>query len=695
LPDLYAIAEDERKRLFERDAAVLARIKNLYGGTLAEINKEIATVTGQLQALQRGEGDVKRTTGLLARELKAKQWLRNVEGRLAALAAPAAGFVAWHQGEASKLGEESIIRAGNKQLGTVAVEWNKLQTEAMEAFAGFAGDGSPLKKIFRRIGPETAKEMEDVLFKGIGLGKNPMQTGRELRQAASISSIKAQTIARTETIRAYRETQHLSLNENDDVLEGWVWTASKSERSCASCLAMDGTFHKLEERMNSHPNCRCVAVPLTKGIEQVTGRKGLGETRVELGETGTEWFKKQGTEAQDFILGPKGGRAYRKGDVKLENFVAKVRDEDWGDYFTRAPLRDALKGGGAHPGFAIPPIVKKRKRAPKGLPPANVIEPPVSIPTPAPVPQIVPGTFKDIAEAEAGMETLYPNIKFDFTDAHIDAINPTAAQFHKLAQDWPEVAARFQYIGTYGNKTKIVESGHSPDLAKDRKGNFDGEIAHAFPNGKRMGLNPKFFSDPAAFLKEMERGEQSGFFAPGGNKIEYVMTHEFGHMVDFWLRDVKYNYKFKFAVDNNETRVSHYAKENDKEAFAETFAGLEHWPFASLDNRHPHVKTLAGILAEHRPKIRKPDDPKVAAAFAGIARPPQVGDLFRSTEPGRKTVWANVLLLQVIEVSESGVVFRRLNTAKPGMDMSKGGRRTETPESFVRKMQGGIIEPYK
>ena len=177
--DIYSLAEHERKLLFERDAAVLSRIRNLYGGTLGRNQQgNCAANRDNLQALQRGEGDVRREPGLVAREIRAQRLVASPETRLAALAAPAAGFAAWHQTEASKLGEESVIRAGNKQLGTVATEWNKLQTEAMEAFAGFAGDGSPLKKVFRKIGPETAKDMEAVLFKGIGLGKNPMQTGR-------------------------------------------------------------------------------------------------------------------------------------------------------------------------------------------------------------------------------------------------------------------------------------------------------------------------------------------------------------------------------------------------------------------------------------------------------------------------------------------------------------------------------------
>jgi hypothetical protein len=171
------------------------------------------------------------------------------------------------------------------------------------------------------------------------------------------------------------------------------------------------------------------------------------------------------------------------------------------------------------------------------LPPANVIEPPVSIPTPPAAPQIIPGQFASIAEAEAGMETLHPHIKFDFQGMHIDAINPTAAEFHRLAQEYPDTAARLRYIGGYRNKQKIVESGHSPELHNDPDVFSQGEFAHVLHGGKRMSLNPKYYDNPEKFLKEILTCETAGWFAPGKYSFEYVMTHEFGHLVDFWLEE--------------------------------------------------------------------------------------------------------------------------------------------------------------
>lgn len=700
MPDLYAIGEDERKRLFERDAAVLARIRNLYGGTIADINKEIAVVTGQLQALQRGEGDAKREPGLIAREIKAKQWLKQVEGRLAQLAAPAAKLTAWHQGEASKLGQEAVIRAGNRQLGTVATDWNKLQSEAAEAFVGFAGDGSPLAKVFRKIGPDTAADMEAVLFKGIGLGKNPLATGRELRQAASLSSLRAQTIARTETIRAYRETQHLTLNENTDVLEGWVWTASKSMRTCAACLAMDGTFHRTEERMKGHPNCRCVAVPLTKGIDEVTGRKGLGETRVELGETGTEWFKKQDAETQNFVLGPRGGVEYRKGNVKLENFVAKIRDPEWGDFFTRGTLRDALKGGGSHPGYSIPPIVKKRKRAPKGLPPTNVAEPPVSIPTPAPPPAIIPGQFTSIAEAEAGMETLYPHIKFDFEGASLEVMNPNTATFHELAQEWPETAARLAYVGTLKNTSKLTPVTKQFDATYwNKHGNHN---AFANWDGRVMGLNPKVYSDAAGFLSQKAYSESVGWSPLGvKGRIDATLIHEFGHLVDFWLRDEASpgipawhkaaKTEFKAALRKNgglsNFDVSRYGATDQWEAFAETFCSRYVTP---PHLQKPIVKALNGILANRRANPPKPPPP--APVLKPVTLPTVGRRLIEYLEDADGTTGQIFRVWEVTRIGAIGSFF--MHPVTPGGVQTHLDAVKLTEDEMKFKLREGTIAHY-
>ena len=383
---------------------------------------------------------------------------------------------------------------------------------------------------------------------------------------------------------------------------------------------MDGTFHKLEERINSHPNCRCVAVPLTKGIEQVTGRKGLGETRVELGETGTEWFKKQDAGTQNFILGPKGGRAYRKGDVKLENFVAKVKDEDWGDYFTRAPLRDALKGGGAHPGFAIPPIVKKKKRAPKGLPPTNVIEPPVSIPTPPAAPQIIPGQFTSIAEAEAGMKELYPHITWDFEGATLDVMNPNTLRFHELAQEWPEAAKRLEYVGTLVNPAKPNPFPNHYNAAYWGKKNYN---AFATTDGRMMALNPKQYGNGPEFLAQKAKSEAVGRSPLGvKGRIDATLIHEYGHLVDFWLRDEImpgqwFNYdgqktEFKSAIRKlggmKNFDVSRYGATDQYEAFAESFCSMYVTPAAM---QRPIVKRLKGILDNRRANPPKPPPPPV------------------------------------------------------------------------------------
>jgi hypothetical protein len=153
--------------------------------------------------------------------------------------------------------------------------------------------------------------------------------------------VRAQTIARTETIRVYREASQENAKANSDVVMGWYWQASKSERTCAACLAMDGTFHTVSKRLLSHPNCRCAQVWAT-------------ETPGRVPQRGSAWFREQPAVTQDFILGPTAGALYRQGEVKLEDFVGQRRDPDWGQYYYRRSLETALGRKRIHPGYKRP-----------------------------------------------------------------------------------------------------------------------------------------------------------------------------------------------------------------------------------------------------------------------------------------------------------------------------------------------------
>jgi len=114
------------------------------------------------------------------------------------------------------------------------------------------------------------------LTRGIAEGKNPKVIARELygdvaHSLDKIGRTRARMIARTEVIRAhhlanieeYRQAEAVGV-----VVQGEWLTAGDA---CPACAALEGQRFKLDEvegMIPAHPNCRCVARPITGAAEE-------------------------------------------------------------------------------------------------------------------------------------------------------------------------------------------------------------------------------------------------------------------------------------------------------------------------------------------------------------------------------------------------------------------------------------------
>lgn len=96
-----------------------------------------------------------------------------------------------------------------------------------------------------------------------------VDTGRANRLANAGLFARIEMIARTEILRASNEGALAVYEANADVLAGWEWVATKDERTCPICGALDGQVFAFEARQSppptgSHPRCRCTAAPALK-----------------------------------------------------------------------------------------------------------------------------------------------------------------------------------------------------------------------------------------------------------------------------------------------------------------------------------------------------------------------------------------------------------------------------------------------
>lgn len=343
--DIYQHSQQFRDALLQRERAASVRLVKVYAPIWTRLEKRLAALSRQIEiARERGE-DV--NASWLARQERYQALLEQVAKEISRFADTAGDVITDQQQAAVRAAlkdSEALIGDAIAQTPSVSGTFNKLPASAVESLAGFLGDGSPLRSLLGQFGVNARRKIEEELLAGIGLGISPRATARKIRDALGGNLARALLISRTETLRAYREASHRTRQQNADLIDGWYWTAVKGPRTCAACLSLDGTFHTADERMASHPNCRCVATPAIVGVPPPPSTRGV------------DWFADQPAEVQRRILRSQAAyEAYREGRLRLQDFVGLRVDPRWGRSYFQLGVGRALNNEGRFPGDAARP----------------------------------------------------------------------------------------------------------------------------------------------------------------------------------------------------------------------------------------------------------------------------------------------------------------------------------------------------
>lgn len=133
------------------------------------------------------------------------------------------------------------------------------------------------------ISQSMSTRMSRVLVDGLVQGKNPRDVAKDLTKEVDVSRSRAETIARTEIIRAHAEgalqaMEELGVEEIGVMVE---WDTAGDGRVCPLCQELDGIVLKIEEAhglIPRHPNCRCTPIPANLGEdteEQIRGKASI------------------------------------------------------------------------------------------------------------------------------------------------------------------------------------------------------------------------------------------------------------------------------------------------------------------------------------------------------------------------------------------------------------------------------------
>lgn len=268
------LAEEYEDELLDRDARLLMKLGKAYGQVARGIDGEITKLADKIAAAQESGEALSPSWAFQGGRLSSlKTQVTRALAVYNAIAEPAIGDTKREAVLAGSMEALNLLGAatGMPRGLDPATTFGKLPDRAIEALVERTQDGTPLAKVLGRYSDDIAERMESALVRGLGLGRGPATIARELRDITGNGAYQSLRLARTEVMTAQRGARIGTFRENSEVVEEWEWKTGQDERVCLFCNEMEGTRHPLDEEMESHPNCRCSPLPVTKSWAELLG----------------------------------------------------------------------------------------------------------------------------------------------------------------------------------------------------------------------------------------------------------------------------------------------------------------------------------------------------------------------------------------------------------------------------------------
>jgi hypothetical protein len=342
---LQSTIKEYRAQLLQRQQQAQFALERAYRQTLQSLQPALDNLYNQIEDVQSQGEEIPPSWLYEQKRLEAIQSL--IQGQIDHFGALAQMQTGQMQHYAAQLGVQSGMAALDATVPT-GVNWSfgVPSTKAIADLVGATQKGSPLNDLFQGFGAEAADGAKNALISGVTLGYNPRQIAPMVQGALDVPRYRALAISRTEGLRAYRSANLETFNANSDVVQGWIWQCDLSPRTCAACIAMQGTEHDLSEDMASHVNCRCVQIPKTKGWNDILGPLGIDTSDLEDTSPdivdGSDWFANQDESTQRAILGNAKYEAWSNGDFTLSDVVGYNHDKQWGKSVYEKPLKELV-----------------------------------------------------------------------------------------------------------------------------------------------------------------------------------------------------------------------------------------------------------------------------------------------------------------------------------------------------------------
>lgn len=386
MESVYAYSQRFRTALLNEEDKAVNEIRDAYTTSISSLEEELSGMESRAKDYEARGLNFDTLSAMMDRT---RQMIKELELRVNTVNEEAVQYILD--------GQESSVNAVDKNTGkliastdpllpkeiTATATYNRIPKEALTSFIGSSSPDSPLGKLISGLAKDTSERFRNTLATAIVSGNNPRQVARDLEKVIqsaqtdiNVSRSRLETIARTEMIRSAREGQKY-LYESNPAVVGYQRQATQDGRTCLACLALSGKKYPTSEIMPSHPNCRCVMLPITLSAEYILGEStDPGLNFPAIGPEAILSGMSEGEKLQ--IMGPSRYALYQQG-VPLDKMVNVVSNQTWGPTTQVLPLSRIGKGKiPADKKLVIPP------------PPGGAVTPSPAPVTPSPAPAPAP-----------------------------------------------------------------------------------------------------------------------------------------------------------------------------------------------------------------------------------------------------------------------------------------------------------------
>jgi SPP1 gp7 family putative phage head morphogenesis protein len=196
--------------------------------------------------------------------------------------------------------------------------------------------GRTVEGHLEHFGNEKRTQMLQTIRDGYLFGWTNREAIKQVNQVVDLQKNQTNTWVRTLTNHLAVQARAMTLEENDDILDGYEWVATLDSRTSFICMSRDGIIYpnsndpERSPKPPAHFGCRSTVVPAvnpefdlladepeTRFARGLDGKRMLVDGKLNY----EQWLRKQPKEFQIKVLGRKRQELFEKKKLPISRFV--------------------------------------------------------------------------------------------------------------------------------------------------------------------------------------------------------------------------------------------------------------------------------------------------------------------------------------------------------------------------------------